>query len=109
MGLIGIIVYIIGYIVLPKLEVVVKRKSSSFEIYVELKSRESLQKFTLAVRQLGLKIISIELNPAYANSGLAVYSVILKVMKKELGNTDHQDIIDAISSLDMVNFIEETL
>lgn len=108
-GLIGLIVYIIGYMALPKLEVAVKRRSLSFEIYVELKSRESLQKFIQAVRQLGLKINSVELNPAYSNSGFAVYSMILKIIKTELGNATHKDIIDAISALDMVNFIEEVL
>lgn len=108
-GLIGLIVYIIGYMALPKLEITVKRKSPSFEIYVELKSRDSLQKFIQAVRQLGLKINSVELNPAYSNSGLAVYSMILKIINKDLAKTNHKDIIDAISSLDTVNFIEETL
>lgn len=108
-GIIGLVAYIIGYITLPKLETAVKRKSNSFEVYVELKSRESLQKFIQAVRQLGLKINSVELNPAYANSGIAVYSMILKIIKSELGNTNHKDIVEAISGLDMVNFIEESL
>lgn len=108
-GVSGLIVYIVGFIILPKLEVKIKRRSSSFEIYVELKSRESLQKFIQAIRQLGLKINSVELNPAYSNSGLAVYSMILKTINAELGTTNHKEIIEAISSLDTVNFIEEIL
>lgn len=108
-GLVGLTVYIVGFLVMPKLEVVIKRKSLSFEIYVELKSRESLQKFMNALRQIGLKINGVELNPAYANSGLAVYSISLKILKKELGYTDHKEIIEAISALDTVNYIEEII
>ena len=94
---------------LPKLEVVIKRRSLSFEIYVELKSRDSLQTFIQTIRQLGLKVNGVELNPAYVNSGLAVYSISLKILKKELGETDHKDIIEGISALDTVNFIEEII
>lgn len=108
-GLVGLAVYIAGLIVLPKLEVKIKRQSLSFEIYVELKTRESLQKFIQALRQLGLKVNGVELNPAYANSGLAVYSISLKIIKKELGYTDHKGIIEGISALDIVNYIEEIL
>ncbi|MBR0189660.1 MAG: MgtC/SapB family protein [Clostridia bacterium] len=108
-GVIGLAIYIAGVIILPKLEIKIKRRSLSFEIYVELKTRESLQKFIQALRQLGLKVNGVELNPAYVNSGLAVYSVALKINKRELNNTNHKEIIEAISSLDTVNFIEEIL
>ncbi|MBQ6979325.1 MAG: MgtC/SapB family protein [Clostridia bacterium] len=108
-GVIGLAIYIAGAIILPKLEIKIKRRSLSFEIYVELKTRESLQKFIQALRQLGLKVNGVELNPAYVNSGLAVYSVALKINKRELNNTNHKEIIEAISSLDTVNFIEEIL
>lgn len=108
-GILGLVVYIIGFILLPKLEVKIKRKSLAFEIYVELKTRESLQKFIQAIRQLGLKVNGVEINPAYANSGLAVYSMALKINKKELAYTNHKEIIEAISQLDTVNFIEEIL
>lgn len=108
-GVIGLAIYISGAIILPKLEIKIKRRSLSFEIYVELKTRESLQKFIQALRQLGLKVNGVELNPAYVNSGLAVYSVALKINKRELNNTNHKEIIEAISSLDTVNFIEEIL
>ena len=108
-GVIGLAIYIAGAIILPKLEIKIKRRSLSFEIYVELKTRESLQKFIQALRQLGLKVNGVELNPAYVNSGLAVYSVALKINKRKLNNTNHKEIIEAISSLDTVNFIEEIL
>lgn len=108
-GLIGLLIYIFGFIILPKIEVGTKRRSTSFEIYVELKSRDSLQKFVHALRQLGLKISGVEINPAYANSGLAVYTVALKIDKNKIKVDSHKDIIEAITSLDTVNYIEEIL
>ena len=108
-GIVGLAVYTLGFIFLPKLEVKVKRRSLSFELYVELKSRDSMQKFIHALRQLGLKVNGVEINPSYANSGLAVYSISVKINKKELLDTDHKEIIEAISALDTVNFIEEIL
>ena len=108
-GLIGLALYIIGSIVLPKFEKQAKSRSLSFEVYVELKSRESLYSFIQALRQLGLKVNGVEFNPAYANSGLAVYSVALRILKDKCPSTSHKDIIDAISSLSMVGFIEEII
>ena len=108
-GIVGFFVYLLGLAILPSLEVAIKRRSALFEIYVELKSRESLQKFVQALRQLGLQIKGVELNPAYANSGLAVYSISLKIQNKELGKVKHKEIIDGIAELDMVSYIEEIL
>ena len=50
----------------------------------ELKERSFLKNFITTIRKLGLKIQNIENNTAYANSGLAVYSVALKIDSKEL-------------------------
>ena len=108
-GIIGLAVYIIGSLILPNIEKNVKRKSLSFEVYVELKTRESLYSFIQALRQLGLKVNGVEFNPAYANSGLAVYSVALRILKGKCPVTSHKEIIEAISSFSMVGFIEEIL
>ena len=108
-GISGFVLYIIGSIVLPKIETVIKRRSASFEIYVELKSKGSLQKFIQTIRKLGLKVNGVELNPAYANSGLKVYSISLRIVDKELNKIKHKDIIESISALDAVNYIEEIL
>ena len=105
----GFAIYMIGSVLLPKLEVHIKRKSTVFEIYVELKTRDSLQKLIHAIRCLNLVVNGVELNPAYVNSGLAVYSISLKMNKKQIPQTNHKEIIDAISQLDIVNFIEEIL
>lgn len=108
-GLLGLAIYIAGSLILPKIEKNVKRRSALFEIYVELKGRESLNTFIQALRQLGLKVSGVEINPAYASSGLAVYSVVLKIDKKKFKGVNHKEIIDAISALSMVGFIEEII
>lgn len=108
-GLSGFILYLICSFALPKIEVGIKRRSETFDIYVELKAREDLNKFVRALRDIGVKVNGVELNPAYSNSGLAVYTMSLKINKKELAGTDHKDLLTAISELDTVNYIEEIL
>ena len=91
-----------------KPEYALKRRSDHFEIHLELTSKNSLQDFIAAVRQLGLKIDNIELNTAYMNSGLYVYSIALTIASGEFKKAvRHDDIIAAISSLEYVNFCEE--
>ena len=90
-----------------KLEVFTKKSSRHFEIHLELKSRNVLQEFVGAIRKFGLKIDDIEINPAYTNSGLGVYSVSLTVIEKSLLNKTHKEIIELLSVLDCVNYIEE--
>ena len=89
-------------------EYALKRRSNHFEIHLELKSKKSLQDFIAAVRKLGLKIDDIELNTAYMNSGLYVYSIALTIVSGEFKKAvRHDDIIAAISALEYVNFCEE--
>ena len=67
-----------------------------------------MRDFIAAVRKLGLKIDNIELNTAYMNSGLYVYSIALTIVSGEFKKAvRHDDIIAAISSLEYVNFCEE--
>lgn len=91
-----------------KPEYALKRRSDHFEIHLELTSKNSLRDFIAAVRKLGLKIDNIELNTAYMNSGLYVYSIALTIVSGEFKKAvRHDDIIAAISSLEYVNFCEE--
>lgn len=97
----------IGILAFTKLESLMKARSNHLEVHLELKSRNNLQEFMGTIRQFGLKIDDIESNPAYANSGLGVYSVKLTVVGDELKSKKHADIIEALSALDCVYFIEE--
>lgn len=106
-ALIGFGALMIGLLAFTKLEAFIKARSNHLEVHLELKSRNSLQEFMGTIREFGLKIDDIESNPAYANSGLGVYSVKLTVVGEKLKNKKHADIIEALSILDCIYFIEE--
>ncbi len=92
----------------PVLEAYLKEKSNHFEVHLELKSKSDLQSFTATIRRLGMRIDDIELNPAYLNSGLSVYTVSFTISSRELKKYKrHSDIIQALRSLEYIAYIEE--
>lgn len=96
--------------VFPMLERYLKNRSNHFEIHLELKSSGYLNDFVTTIRRLGLKIDDIEANPAYANSGISVYSIAISISSKELKKyKTHTEIIEALRSLDYIYHIEEML
>ena len=107
-ALIGFLALLSSLSFFPKLEVYFKDRSNHFEIYLELQNASYLKDFVATIRELGLTIDDIESNPAYANSGLSVYSISVSIHSKELKKyKTHREIIAALSSLEYVNHIEE--
>ena len=107
-ALIGVIILIISLSVLPKAEVYLKNRSSHFEIHLELKNKTDLAEFVTVIRDLGLAIDDIEANPAYANSGLSVYTISLTIFKDELKQfKTHTEIIEALKTIPYISFVEE--
>ena len=104
--LIGLAALIMSLMIFPNLEIRFKERSNHFEIHLELNSRNLLREFTDSVREFGLRINDIEINPAYANTGLGVYSVILTVESKELKKKTHKEIAEILASLECVHHIE---
>lgn len=91
-----------------KMEKYFKDRSNHFEINLELKNKNNLQDFVATIRKFGLKIDDIEANPAFVGSGLSVYSITLTIISSELKKyKTHSEIIEALSSLEYVNHIEE--
>lgn len=96
--------------VLPATERYLKDKSNHFEVHLELKNKSNLQDFITTIRRLGMTIDDIEINPAYINSGLSVYSVSFTITKEELKKyKKHHEIIEALSTLEYVSHIEEMM
>ena len=92
----------------PSLERRFKNQSNHFEIHLELKHKDDLQNFVTTIRQLGLRIDDIEVNPAYINSGLSVYSIALTIQSGELKKyKTHTEIIEALRSIEYIHHIEE--
>ena len=96
-GLIGVVLAFITLSAMPRIEVYMKNKSNHFEIHLEG-----------VIRKLGLKITDIEANPAYNNTGLGVYTISITINSKELKKyKTHTEIIEALSTLEYINCIEE--
>ncbi len=94
--------------IFPSFERYLKNKSNHFEVHLELKNKENLQSFVSTIRKLGMRIDDIEVNPAYINSGLSVYTVSLTMQTKELQKyKSHLEIIEALRSIDYIYHIEE--
>ena len=92
----------------PPLEVAFNNRSNHFEVHLELTSSVRLQDFVTVIRRLGLKIDEIEQNPAYVGSGLSVYTISISVSSEMLKKyKTHEEIIQALRSLDYVYHIEE--
>ncbi len=92
----------------PTAEKYLKNRSNHFEVHLELKDSRYLQNFVSTIRRLGLRIDDIEKNMAYANSGLSVYSIAISISSQELKKyKTHEEIIEALRSLDYIYHIEE--
>ena len=91
--------------VFPFLEILLKDKSNHFEIHLELKDKTKLRDFIFTLRKLDIHIDDIEINRVYVGSGLSVYSVSLTSLKKK--GLSHKDIIEALSSLEYVSYVDE--
>jgi putative Mg2+ transporter-C (MgtC) family protein len=106
--LVAFILLMVSLSWMPAFELDLKNRSNYFEVHLELKSSQYLQEFITTIRRLGLSIDDIELNPAYASSGLSVYSVSLSIHNDELKHyKTHAEIIEALASLEYVYHIEE--
>ena len=92
----------------PKLEKFLKDRSNHFEVHLELIDSKFLQNFVTTIRELGLSIDDIEFNPAYRQSGLSVYSIAISISNNLLKQyKTHEEIIEALKTLDYVYHIEE--
>ena len=106
-ALFSFLVYFVCIALFPSLETYFKMRSNHFEIHLELKGKNHLTEFIETIRRLGLRIDDIEINPAYANSGLAVYSVALTIVSKELRDCKtHDEIVSVLKELEYVNHVE---
>lgn len=107
-ALIACAALLVSLSVFPAFEKYLKDRSNHFEVHLELKNKSDLCSFTATIRRLGMRIDDIELNPAYLNSGLSVYTVSFTIRSGELKKyKKHSEIIDALSSLEYVYHIEE--
>ena len=87
--LISFLVLLCCLSILPMIERYLKNRSNHFEIHLELKNNGALYNFVATIRRLGLRIDDIEANPAYANSGLSVYSISISIIAQLAYSVKH--------------------
>lgn len=103
LAIVANIVILIILSVMPSIEAMFRRKTRYFELHVELNTRQNLKDLVNFLRGINVKISSIEKNPAYLDSGLSVYTMMLNSHEKH----DHDTFISTIQNLEYVNFCEE--
>ena len=107
-ALIGFFAVLICLAFFTGIEKYLKNRSNHFEVHLELESSANLRAFITTIRELGLAVDDIEVNPAYVNSGLSVYTVSLSIISPELKKyKTHKEIIEALSTIEYVCHIEE--
>lgn len=103
-GLVGFAALLCCLALFPSFESYLKNRSNHFEMHIELKSKSDLQSLMATLRTLGLQVDDLELNPAYINSGLSVYSVA--VTSRETRRS-HAELVAALGTLEYVYHVEE--
>ena len=103
LAIVANIVILIILSVMPSVEAMFRRKTRYFELHIELNTRQNLKDLVNFLRSINVKISSIEKNPAYVDSGLSVYTMMLNSQEKH----DHDTFIQSIQNLEYVNFCEE--
>ena len=103
LAIIANIVILVILSLMPSIEAIFRRKTRYFELHIELNTRQNLKDLVNFLRSINVKIASIEKNPAYLDSGLSVYTIMLNSEKKH----DHDTFISTIQNLEYVNFCEE--
>ena len=102
-ALIAFIIIICVLELLPKIEKGLTAKRGYFELHIEFDERSNLKTFIALVREKGYKILAVEHNPAYSNSGLSVYTMLLV---NQNATMSRKDLIVWAKTLDYVEFIE---
>lgn len=107
MAIAAAIVILLALVLLPKIEQSFQDRAKLVDIHIELLSRPDLKKLLEYVRSNNIQVLSIAYDPAYANTGLSVYSIALKINKNEQGKyIKHDLLLKNLKALEYVNYVE---
>ena len=104
LGLFATAAIAIAVIIMPRIESRIQANARLFNLHVELLSRPDLQKLLVFLRDNNISVKSIAYDPAYANTGLSVYSLSLYIEKA--ANKKKAEVINMVRELEYVNFCE---
>lgn len=105
-SILGFVLMALVIFMMPKLEKLFTKNAGVYELHLELKERINLKDFVKLIRDKNLTIVSVEHNPAYASSGLSVYTIMIAIRgNKKYRN--HKVLINEIKDIPYVEFVEE--
>ncbi len=107
-AIIGFVLISLAIFFMPKLEGLFTKKSGCYELHIEFTERSNLKEFVTLIRSMNLKIVSVEHNSAYSNTGLSVYTIMIAI-KGNKKYRNHNLLIDEIKKLSYVEYVEELL
>lgn len=101
LGILGTVVMAISLSLFPKIEHFFTKRSRYLGLHVELYSRTSVKDLIEYLREIKINVILITYNPAYANTGLSVYTVEIenRIMKND-------ELIETINQFDYIHYVE---
>jgi putative Mg2+ transporter-C (MgtC) family protein len=105
-GIIATILTIIVVMFMPKIEGKLQRNARIFDLHVELLTRPDLKKLLDFLRQNNVKVKSIAYDPAYANTGLSVYSLAIYSQGEKHSYLRVNQVVEMVNKLDYVNYCE---
>lgn len=105
-ALIMFVIILFVLLFLPRIEKAYTQKKGIIEIHIEFETRANLKTFVQLIREQKLRVASVEHNPAYSNSGLSVYTVVV-IMKRGCQYKTHKELVNMIAGLDYVEYVEE--
>ncbi len=103
----GFILVLLSLQILPILESKFLNNAKYIDLHVEFKERPNLKIFIQTLRDKGIKIVSIEHNPAYSQSGLSVYEITIEfnhIIKSKEANS----LIKEWQNFDYIEYIERS-
>lgn len=105
-AIIATFISMITFTLLPRLENYFVKHTKTYELHIELETRQDLKKLITYLREEQIQVKAVERNAAYESSGLSVYTLNV-VLPKTKNKTQENHLIEQLKKLEYVNYVEE--
>lgn len=92
--------------VMQNMDYMTRKKTNVIDLYVELESRDYMGDFIEFMRNSGLKMSNLQMEPDYLGTN-TINSVAFIVTVKSLEHRPHDSMIDTMRHIPHLKFIEE--
>ena len=100
----GVILIFLCIRVLPVLETFLLRRSRNLNLYVEFSAVQDVRRITACLKQLGVAILDVEIDPGQKDAGqYPSATFILRLKRRQI----HAEVLSAVFRLDSVRKIDE--